>query len=113
MDAMKKRFLFKSHQELLDRLYKNISKPEGYSSIKKLYDAAKSIDSTITLKIVKDYLSGENSYTLYYPVRYKYKRRKFFFSRPGLTLLADVAYMMDFTHVNNPFFLFLLDGYSR
>ena len=113
MTAMKKRFRFKSHEELLDKLYKDISKPEGYSSIKKLYDAAKSIDSTVTLKIVKDYLSGENSYTLYYPVRYKYKRRKFFFSRPGLTLLADVAYMMDFSHVNNRYLLFLLDAYSR
>ena len=98
---------------IMEEAYNNINRPSGISSIKKLFDDVRKTNPNITIKDVKEFLSGQDSYTLHKDNRIKFPRRKFLFSRPGHTIVADVAYTKPYNVKNNPYLLVLIDGFSR
>ena len=63
-------------KELLTRIYYNPSHPGGYASVHKLFNAAKAIDPLIKQKEVKNWLIGQDTYTLHRQVRRRFLRRK-------------------------------------
>ena len=50
-----------NYSEILQEIYYNPSNPAAFGSIKKLYNAARKVNSVITLNDVKTWLSGENT----------------------------------------------------
>jgi hypothetical protein len=61
-----------NRKELLNSLYFNIDSPSGYSSVLKLYDAAKAKDSSIKKIDIIKYLSTVEAYS-----KHKYRLKKF------------------------------------
>lgn len=97
----------------MEKLYSNLKNPAGLASIEKLFKAAKKSNQDITKKDVEKFLSSKDSYTLHRQNRNRFSRRKFLFTKPGHTLMADVCYMKLYEKENAPYLLFLMDGYSR
>ena len=56
-------------EQLLDRLYGDVEKPGGLSSIRKLWTDPKHYKPDIKLQQVKEYLKGQDSYTLHGNIR--------------------------------------------
>ena len=63
-------------KKILSEIYYDVSHPAGYSSIEKLYNAAKKIDPSITLNQVKVWLRHQETYTLHRKIIRKFRRRK-------------------------------------
>lgn len=63
-------------QKILESLYLDVAAPSGFSSIKKLYDVAKTILPKLTRKQVIEFLQSQDTYTLHRPVIKIFKRRK-------------------------------------
>ena len=66
--------------ECLNRLYYNLKHPASYGSAKTLFKFAKSEHPLIKLKDVKEWLSGQISYTLHRPARKNFTRNKIYVS---------------------------------
>ena len=60
----------------LQKIYFDPNSNASFASVNKLYKVAKSKFPNVTLKEVKDWLSGEDVYTLHKPVKKKFKRNK-------------------------------------
>ena len=101
------------YNKMLEKLYSNLNNPSSLSSINKLYLEAKK--HGYRNSDVKSFLSEQDSYTLMKQTNNKFKRRQFLFQHPGHTLVADVAYVLDYKKSNCGvgYLLFLLDGFSR
>ena len=65
-------------ENILSNIYYDQKNSASFSSVPKLYRAAKAKNSKITLKFVKDWLSGELTYTLHKNKRNNYSREKIF-----------------------------------
>lgn len=63
-------------RKILSEIYYDISHPAGYSSMKKLYKAAKKILPSITLNQVKVWLRHQETYMRHRKVIRKFRRRK-------------------------------------
>jgi hypothetical protein len=61
--------------KILSDLYFDVKKPTAYAGAYKLYLAAKVEDASIKLKDVKKWLSSNETYSLHFPPRSKFKRR--------------------------------------
>ena len=101
------------YDKFLRALYTNPKLTSSFSSVEKLFKAAKKRYKSITRKHVREFLSGENSYTKHVPIIRKFPRRRYIFSKSGSTCLMDVAYMLDYSKTNPSYLLFLMDGFSR
>ena len=97
----------------LEKIYSNLKNPGGLSSIQKLYTEVKKHNPDIRKKDIIKFLNSKESYTLHRGTPNRFPRRKFLFTRPGHTLMADICYMKLYENENTPFLLFLMDGYSR
>jgi hypothetical protein len=63
--------------ELLRSLYYDTSNSVSFSGVNKLYSEVKKYNSELKLAQVKDWLSGELTYTLHKPVIKKFTRKKY------------------------------------
>ena len=63
-----------NQESLLKSIFYNVKYPASFTSIRNIYNEAKKQDKNITFKNVKDWLSGEFTYTLHKPIRKKFKR---------------------------------------
>ena len=102
-------------EKILENIYLNPKHPSSFSSVEKLYKAARAENSNITRKFVRDWLSGQDSYTLNKPIRRKYKRSRLI--SPGLFIQNDVD-LMDVSNLaksneNIRFILVSIDTLSR
>ena len=82
--------------ELLVGIYLNPAHPASFGSAENLYHAARAKDPHVTRDIVKEWLSGQDAYTLNKPVSRKFPRSRLI--SPGLFIqndidLADVSNM--------------------
>ena len=59
---------------LLKKLYYNLDSPSSFSSVKRLFNAAKKQNKKITRQNVKDFLSEQNTYTLHKDRRKRFER---------------------------------------
>lgn len=63
----------KKQQKLLDHLYKDIHSSVAFTSVEPLLREARQRDGKISRRMVKDYLAGQNVYTLHRPAVRKYR----------------------------------------
>ena len=75
-------------ESLLSRLYYSLDKPYGYSSKRKLYQAAKQENSKITLDIVERWLQSQTVPGKFFKGKKIYPRALFISRKPGHTFLA-------------------------
>ena len=59
----------KNIEQVLLSIYTDPSNPASFSSIKKLYEAAKKIEKNISIGDVKSFLKNQLSYTLHFPTK--------------------------------------------
>jgi len=102
-------------ENLLSKIYYDPSNPGSFSSAEKLFEEAKLKNGTLTLKEVKDWLSGELTYTLHKPVRKTFGRNRVIISRPNEQWQADLVDLQEFSKQNNGFkyLLTVIDVFSR
>ena len=103
------------YSRILSNIYYDISSPAGFSTAKKLYDEAKLLNSRIRLKDVKDWLSGENTYTLHKPIRKNFKRNPIIASRPNEDWQADLVDLQEYSRSNSgyKYLLTIIDVFSK
>ena len=91
------------HKNLLDDIYYSPTGSFGsYSSYRPLYLAARKKDKSISLKIVKAYLLGNDSYLTHRRVLRKFERRSLLQIAPHDTWCLDyVVYLNDKNSNNN------------
>jgi hypothetical protein len=100
---------------LLSGLYFNPAHPAGFSSTRRLYNAARAVNPDVKLSDVELWLSKQDTYTLHRPIRRNFKRSRFISS--GLFIENDVD-LADVTHMskandNIRFLLISIDTLSR
>ena len=102
-------------RNLLHSIYYNPSSPASFSTAEKLYKAAKRQNPDITFEDVKDWLSGENTYTLHKPARRRFSRERVFVSEPDQQFQADLVDMQQFSKENNgnKYILTVIDCFSK
>ena len=99
----------------LKNIYYNPRNPAGFSSIKKLYNEVKKTNPEIRYDDVKDWLSGELTYTLHKDAKRNYPREKIFVTQPLEQYQADLVDMQKVSRVNKGFkyILTVIDCFSR
>jgi hypothetical protein len=99
---------------LLTEIYYDESHPGGYSTAKKLYDAAKT-KWPLTLKDVENWLSKEIVYTLHKPARKRWKRNRIIVKHIDEQWQADLVDMQLFKRTNSGhgFILTVIDIFSK
>ena len=100
---------------LLKSIYYNPSHPASFSTAEKLYKYAKRKIFDLTFDEVKDWLSGENTYTLHKPARRNFEREKVFVKDINEQFQADLVDMQAFSSQNNGFkyILTVIDCFSK
>jgi transposase InsO family protein len=104
-----------NNSAVLQELYYNVKNPSAFSSINKLYKAARERVPDITLRSVKEWLAGERTYTLHRDARYRFKRNKIVVSYPREQYQADLADMSQLSKSNHgyKYLLTCIDLFSR
>lgn len=85
---------------VLNGIYYDQSNPNSFSTASKLYKAAKEDLPTIKLKQIKDWLSGQFTYTLHKPVRRVFKRNPIVVECIDQQWEADLVDMQDYKKSN-------------
>ena len=80
-----------TYSDILKQIYYNESNPESFGSIHNLYIAAKKQIPDLKLETVKDWLSGELTYTLHKPARQNWKRQPILVTGPNEQYQADLV----------------------
>src|SRR5258708_16525948 len=103
------------YENILRSIYYDPKHPASFSSDVKLYRDAKKIDNTVTLKNVKDWLSGEFVYTLHKPVRKRFIRNPIVVENIDKQWEADLVDMQEFSRQNsrNRYILTVIDVFSK
>ena len=99
-----------SYNEILKKIYENYENPGCLSSIEKLFNEARAIDTSIKRSNVIKFLRTNDSYTLHKPLRYNFKRRRCFMPYPGHTICIDTCYANKYSKGNTKYLIFLIDG---
>ena len=100
---------------LLRKLYYDPKSKAAFAGAKHLYDNAKSILKKVKYQDVKEWLSGEKTYTLHKPIRRKFKRRKTIVGGIDYQWQADLADMQKMSKQNNNhrYLLCVIDVFSK
>ena len=104
-----------SQQRILHRLYTTPNEANSFGGLESLYKRAKPKDDTITRKIVKQFLQGEESYTLHRNTYKRFPRRRVISPRPKFIISCDLADMRSLSNYNSNFkyILVVIDIFSR
>ena len=90
------------HKAILDKLYfATDGSPGSFSAVLPLYRAAKKLDSSLTLKSVRAYLSGNASYLLHKRVRRKFPRKSLLALYPHESWSIDLIFYTSDRKSNN------------
>ncbi len=87
-------------ESLLSKLYYDSSSPAGFSSVVKLFNAAKGEIPDLKLGDVKDWLSGQLTYTLHKPARRRFVRNPIIVEHYNEQWQADLVDMQEFSRTN-------------
>ena len=100
---------------ILPDIYYDPKNSGSFAGVKSLYMAAKQVDPNITYKEVKDWLSGEITYTLHKPVRKTFKRNKIIVNGIDDQWEADLVDMREFKSKNSnyQYLLTVIDCFSK
>jgi len=100
---------------LLRSIYYDIGNPASFSSVEKLYQAARNKDPSITRGEVEEYLSAQNPYTLHRRVVRKFKRNPIVASHPEEMIQADLIDVQKYAKENDgyKYILTIIDVFSK
>lgn len=109
-----RRYPLRIHK-LLSDIYFNIQHPHSFSSVYRLFKAAKEKDPRIKLFQVRDWLTGNKTYTTYRRVVTKFPRRKVVVRGPKFQYQADLMDYQPLARENNGmhYLLTVIDCFSR
>src|ERR1700712_4630359 len=83
-------------ESVLKKIYYDASHPAGFSTAENLFKAAKEELPNLNINEVKDWLSGELTYTLHKPIRRKFKRNPIIVEQIDQQWEADLVDMQEF-----------------
>lgn len=100
---------------VLRSIYYDQKNPASFSSVPKLYKAAREIDHEISLKDVRDWLSGEFTYTLHKQLRKRIERNPIIVENIDQQWEADLVDMQEFANQNDnyKYMLTVIDVLSK
>lgn len=102
-------------EETLRTIYYDPNHPAAFGSVSRLYQAARNVVPSITLAFVKQWILGQNVYTLHAPLNRRFPRRKTL--APGLyyQMQMDLVDLSNIKNKNNGFTFLLtaIDVFSR
>ena len=101
--------------KILTTIYYDVDNPAGFSSVSKLYNAAKAIDPSINKEQVREWLRSEFTYTLHHPARRIFNRNKIIVNGKNVQAQADLVDMSNYAEHNDgyKFILTFIDCFSR
>lgn len=104
-----------SLEEFLKKTYYDVKNEAGFSSAEKLYQAARVKFPNVSRDQVKDFLSGQLTYTLHKPARKNFKRNPVVVSAVDEQWQADLADMTLLSAFNNgyKYILTVIDVLSK
>jgi Integrase core domain/Chromo (CHRromatin Organisation MOdifier) domain len=96
-------------------LYYNPKEPSSYGGVNNLFKRVNEIDPRVSKSQVKDWLSGELTYTIHKPVKYRFPRNKTIAFGANEQWQADLADMSSLSRVNNgyKYILTIIDVFSK
>ena len=100
---------------ILKKMYTDLKHPAAFSSLRKLYSAAKKKKSDLTLKDVEEWLEGQRTYTIHRPIRLTFPRRKVLTRGIRYQYQADLVDYSALKRDNSgyTFLLSIIDCFSR
>jgi transposase InsO family protein len=100
--------------QVLRSIYYDAANPASYAGVDKLYKAARQ-RHPVSKREVKEWLSGELTYTLHKPARRRFKRNRIVVSHVNEQFQADLVDMQQFTGKNNQYryILTAIDVFSK
>ncbi len=101
--------------KILQIIYYDPKHPASFSTADKLYSSAKKIIPNLNISQVKDWLSGEFTYTLHKPIRKKFTRNPIIVEDVDQQWEADLVDMQEFKRMNKgyTFMLTVIDILSK
>jgi Integrase core domain len=101
--------------QVLSSIYYDPKNPGSFSSANRLYNEAKKIDGSIKLRDVKEWLSGEFTYSLHKPVRKTFTRNPIIVRSIDDQWEADLVDMQEFSNQNSKYryILTVIDVFSK
>ena len=105
----------KTTNSILQSIYFDPSNPASFSSIKKLYKAAKKYDKNISYTDIKYFLKNQDVYSLHYPTQKRFLTQKIISAKPKIIIALDLIDMQTFSSFNNKikYLMFFIDIFSR
>lgn len=88
-------------EEVLKRLYTNPKNPSSYSSVQKLFNAARKELPLLTIEQVQEFLKTQPTYTLFKSVRRKFKRLRTIPSGLNTDWQADLMHFQSISRKNS------------
>jgi len=101
--------------KLLEEIYFDPNNPASFGGVNKLYKYAKSIDASITLKKVKDWLSSRHEYSLHKEVRNNFKRNRIYVSYINEQWEIDLLDYANLSRFNDgyKYLITIIDSFSK
>ena len=102
-------------EKTLEEIYFDPSHFASFGGVEKLFKAASAVNETITRKDVKDWLSAQQTYSLFKPVKRKFNRLPILVDRLDEKWQADLMDVSWWKHSNDGvvFLLVVIDVLSR
>lgn len=102
-------------ENILRKIYYDPKHNASFSSVQKLFEAAKEIKNDINLADVKQWLSEQLTYTLHKRAIRNFKRNKILVERINQQFEADLVDMKEFKNQNSGFnyILTVIDCFSK
>ena len=101
--------------EILEKLYYDIKLPSGLAGERRLYLAARELDSSINVGDVKKFLSSQISHTIHKVTNKKFVRRKILAPKPKVIISSDLADVRSLSRYNGGYnyIAVFIDVFSR
>jgi hypothetical protein len=105
----------KTFDGILNSIYYDVKNPASFSSVNKLYSAAKLIDENITKEITENWLSKQKTYTIHRLTRKKFKRNPIIVQKIDEQWQLDLIDFSSLSKYNNHFkyLLVVIDVLSK
>jgi transposase InsO family protein len=100
---------------LFRKLYYDVREPTAFSSVRKVFEAAKKTRPSTSYSDVQKYLSGEKAYVLHKPIRKKFPRSKIYASKKNDLWEADLTEVQKLSRYNDGvrYLLTVIDVFSK
>lgn len=97
----------------MEKIYRDLTNPASLGSVKKLLNASKKLNKK--KEDVQKFLASKESYTLFKKNNKKFVRRRYMVSKPGVTISADTAFLLNYSSQNDgvKYLMLFVDLYSR